>query len=252
MKQEPPICMHGVSFSYDADPVLEHVDICIEERSFISIIGPNGGGKTTLLKLMLGLLRPTAGKVSIFGKSPRESRKEIGYMPQNAQFDPHFPIAVMDVVLMGRLGSESCRGGRYCADDRKVADRVLGEVELSALKHRSFSSLSGGQRQRVLLARALACEPKILMLDEPTANLDQAVGTRLFDLLKKLNERLTIVLVSHDVGFVTRYVDRVLCVNRSALEHSACDLTGEMVSQMYGDDMHAVWHGAHKLGGHYE
>jgi zinc transport system ATP-binding protein len=244
----PAIDIRGLTFSYGGPPVLEGIDLTIEERSFVSIIGPNGGGKTTLLKLMLGLLRPSAGIVRVFGRRPQEVRRQIGYMPQTTLFDPHFPISTLDVVLMGRLGT-GIRDLWRSRQDRQVAEAALDEVGLLPERRRPFSKLSGGQRQRALIARALACQPRILMLDEPTANLDQLVGNLLYDLLRRLRERLTIVAVSHDLGFVSHFVDRVVCVNRTASIHPAHDLTSDVIAEMYGGEMHIVRHDVHGHGG---
>jgi len=228
--------MSQVSFAYDGPPVLAGVDLTIPERDFVCVIGPNGGGKTTLLKLMLGLLEPQTGEVQVLGQSPEEARRRIGYMPQHAQLDPKFPVSVMDVVLMGRLG-ERLGFGPYRRADKAITMRVLGEVGLAGVAGRAFSSLSGGQRQRVLIARALACEPELLLLDEPTANLDPAVQDDLYDLLRDLNRRLTVVMVSHDIGFVSLFFKTVVCVHRSVHTHPRSELTSKRIADMYGREV---------------
>lgn len=230
-----------VGFSYDDAPILREVSFAIEPREFVYVIGPNGGGKTTLLKLILGLLEPSAGEVRVFGRPPRECRRRIGYMPQHATLDPQFPVCVGDVVLMGRLGGRT-RIGSYSRADRAAARAALDEVGLADLLRRPFSALSGGQRQRVLIARALACEPEILLLDEPTANLDPHIEEQFHDLLRRLNERLTILLVSHDVGFVSQSVRRVLCVNRTVQVHCTSALSGNVIHDLYGREMRQVEH----------
>ena len=229
-----------LSFAYPLTPVLEDVTFSIQRGDFVCIVGPNGGGKTTLLRLILGLLTPSRGSVRVFGRSPIEARRRIGYMPQHAQLDPQFPVRVSDVILMGRLGSGQL--GRFSRADKDVAAAALGEVGLADYAWRSFAALSGGQRQRVLIARALACEPELLLLDEPTANLDPLVQDEMNELLHKLNERLTVVLVSHDVGFVMRYVKTVVCVNREVMVHSADDITGDSIRALYGHDVRMVHH----------
>jgi len=241
VKREPAICMKGVSFDFGGEPVIEGAELCIEELSFTSIVGPNGGGKTTLLQLMLGILKPSSGTVRVFGQEPREARRQIGYVPQRAQFDPHFPITTMEVALTGRLGISRCtfRPGRR---DRQVADEALASMELTDVRDRPFGSLSGGQQQRTLIARALASQPKLLLLDEPTAGLDRIVESRLYKLLKSLGPALTIVLVSHDLGFVSKFVDRVVCVNREVHIHPTADLTSGLINELYGTDVKLVRH----------
>ncbi|MFH1830693.1 MAG: ABC transporter ATP-binding protein [Pseudomonadota bacterium] len=251
MTEVPAICLRDVSFSFDDSPVIEGAELCIDELSFVSIVGPNGGGKTTLLKLMLGMLKPTSGTVRIFGKDPKDARRQIGYLPQSAQFDPHFPISVMDVVLTGRLGTSQTGFCCTCVD-RSIAEKALDDVGLLETKNKSFSTLSGGQRQRVLIARALACEPRMLMLDEPTANLDRLVESRLYELLTSLSKRLTIILVSHDLGFVSRFVERVVCVNRNVHIHPTSELTSEIINEMYGRDVKLVRHDVRQPEVHHE
>jgi len=192
----------GLSFAYNGDSVLTDVTFSVAARDFVSVVGPNGGGKTTLLRLILGLLTPTRGTVRVFGRPPSEVRRRIGYMPQRAELDPQFPVRALDVVLMGRLGNG--RVGPFSRADKAKAMAALHEVGLTAHARRPLAALSGGQRQRVLIARALACDPELLLMDEPTANLDPLVQDEMHELLHELNRRLTIVLVSHDVGFVTR------------------------------------------------
>lgn len=232
-------------FSYGAAPILEDVSFTIEEREFAAVIGPNGGGKTTMLKLILGLIEPQAGYVTVFGQRPVASRRRIGFMPQHPGLDPQFPVTVTDVVLLARLGSGH-RFGRYGDADRAAARRALDAVGLHGLGDRSYSQLSSGQRQRVLIARALASEPEILLLDEPSANLDPSVQDDLYELLHRLNEKLTVLVVSHDVGFVSKYVGKVVCVNRRVVLHEASAVKGELTSILYGDlEMRVVDHGHH-------
>jgi zinc transport system ATP-binding protein len=245
MTQTPVIECRNVSFSYQATPVLEDVNLTIYERESVCMVGPNGGGKTTLLRLLLGQIRPTKGEVLIFGQPPEQARLRIGYMPQRAEYDPLFPVTVMDVVLMGRLGQPGLLGwlGWHSAADRRAAREALGQVHMADAAQRPFLALSGGQRQRVLIARALCCQPEMLLLDEPTANVDSLVEARLFDELRQLGQRMTIVLVSHDLGFVTSLVQRVICVNRQAVAHPASGLTAELIRDMYGADVKMVRHG---------
>lgn len=232
---------NDMRFGYDESPVLDGVSLSIADRDFVSIVGPNGGGKTTLLRLMLGIVSPQQGQIRIFGLPPEKARGMIGYMPQHADLDPLFPVSVLDVVLMGRLGIAPAIG-RYSAEDKATARARLKDVNLESMAARPFSSLSGGQRQRVLIARALACDPKLLLLDEPTANLDLRVQDDFYALLRRLSERFTVVLVSHDVGFVSRFVKTVVCVNRTVHVHSSGDLSNEAIIQLYGRDVRLIHH----------
>lgn len=238
---EAAIDVRGVSFGYDEDLVLSDVSLTLPRGDFACMIGPNGGGKTTLLKLMLGLLTPQRGEIRVLGLPPVSARRRIGYVPQYAQYDASFPVAVSDVVLMGRP-----RGGRWFGEgarhDRAAVASALAEVGLAEFGDRPFAALSGGQRQRVLIARALACEPELLLLDEPTSNLDQRVEDEFYALLQHLNARLTIVLVSHDLSVVSKFVKTAVCVNRSIMVHQTGALTGDAIAALYGHSVRMVRH----------
>jgi len=221
--------------------ILEQINLEVKDGEFLGVVGPNAGGKSTLLKLILGLLEPVSGSVQVLGKSPVAVCRQIGYVPQYPSFSRDFPVTVKDTVLMGRLG-DTCFYGAYRRSDHEIAQRAMMETEVSNLAGRQISTLSGGQLQRVLVARALACEPRLLILDEPTANIDLRVETDIFDLLKQLNRRMTIIVVSHDVGFVSRYVDRVACLNRTLICHQTAAIDGKLIRELYGSDVHMVEH----------
>lgn len=221
--------------------MLENVNATIDSGDFACIVGPNGGGKTTLVKLVLGLLRPDSGHVAVFGHPPRDARTRVGYVPQYFQFDLYFPIKVLDVVLMGRLDRHKAFG-HYTRDDANAAREALELVNLAELAGRPFSALSGGQRQRVLIARALASQPELLILDEPMANIDPAMQSELYEVLKNINGRLTILMVTHDMGFVSTLVNTVVCVNRTVWIHPTSELTGEAICKLYGSDVNMVRH----------
>ncbi|MEJ2575138.1 MAG: ABC transporter ATP-binding protein [Gammaproteobacteria bacterium] len=233
--------VEDLSFSYGGPRVLEAVSLQVPEGEFIGMVGPNAGGKSTLLKLMLGLLEPQGGRIRILGRPPDRGRRLIGYVPQYPVFRRDFPITVEQVVLTGRLGHGPTLGGWRRAD--RLADRVaMGEAEVAALAARRIETLSGGQLQRVLLARALVGEPRILFLDEPTANIDMRVESDIFDLLKALNARMTIVVVSHDVAFISRYVTRVACLNRTLMCHRTEEIDGKTIRALYDVDVRQVAH----------
>ena len=232
MSDDAVIAVRNLSFSYDGHLVLQDVDLDILAGDFVSIIGPNGGGKTTLLKLCLGLLTPQRGTVRIFGTSPQASRQRIGYMPQHVSLDSSFPVTALDVVLMGRMGC-SFPAGPFRRADRAAAERAMQDVSAEELGRRPFFDLSGGQRQRVLIARALAGDPRLLLLDEPTASLDPAVQDDLYELLRELNRRMTVVIVSHDVSAVSQHVRKVICVNRQVEIHPASTISGELARVLY-------------------
>ena len=237
----PVIQVQGVSFSYGGPAVLKGVNLEVEEGEFLGLVGPNGGGKSTLLKAVLGLIKPNVGRVIVLGKPPEKGRADIGYVPQLASFRQEFPISVQQTVLLGRLGRTRVTGG-YTKQDKAITLKVMEKAHILHLRQRSIGDLSGGQLQRVLVARALACEPEILLLDEPTANIDLRGEEDIFDWFRELNARLTIVLVSHDIGFISRYVDRVACLNQTLVCHRTEAISGEIIQNLYGTPMRLIQH----------
>ncbi len=237
----PAISLAGVSFSYGDTVVLRGIDLTIPVGEFLGIIGPNGGGKSTLLKLILGLLAPQTGQIRVLGRHPRQARRAIGYVPQYPGFSRDFPISVEQAVLLGRLHRGLAIGG-YRREDRIKARTTLAEVAAEAFSAAPIGSLSGGQLQRVLLARALVGDPQILVLDEPTANIDQRLEGDIFTLLKGLNRRMTILVVSHDVGFISSYVGRVACLNGDLVCHRTDALDGAAIQALYGGAVRMVAH----------
>jgi zinc transport system ATP-binding protein len=228
-----------LSFSYNSQPVLEDVNLSIREGDFIAVIGPNGGGKTTLLKLVLGLLKPRSGEIRVLGRPATKISGRIGYVPQDVNINRNFPITALDVVLMGRL-TPGKRWARRSVGDRREAVQALEKLEMAAFAARKMSELSGGQRQRVFIARALVTRPLLLLLDEPTANIDSKGQSDFYRLLEKLNSEITILAVSHDLLAVSTYVKSVACVNRRVHYHHQAEITGDMLSSMYPCTMEEV------------
>jgi len=204
-----------VCFSYQDALVVNDVSFDINEGEFVGIIGPNGGGKTTLLKLLLGFLRPNTGKISVFGNTPRVSKQPIAYVPQALRFDKQFPISVLELVLQGRL-SHLPWYGQYSKQDKEAALAALQRVGMLDFQHRSFGNLSGGQAQRALIARALASEPRLLLLDEPTASVDNQAEADIYAILKGLQGQITIVMVTHNLQATIELVEKVICMQQSA------------------------------------
>lgn len=241
MKQELVISIKDVCFSYSGPKVLERINLEVYRGEFLGLVGPNGGGKSTLLKIILGLLRPLSGQVSVLGLSPEQGRAAMGYVPQHTAFAEDFPISVEAAVLQGRLGKTRVIGG-YTREDRAFARRAMEQVEILGLGARPLAALSGGQRQRVLIARALAMEPEILILDEPTAHVDLRLEENFFHLLKQLDQQMTIIVVSHDIGFISHYVNRVACLNQTLICHETAAVSGEIIKQLYGASVHMIDH----------
>ncbi len=238
----PVIEVRDLWFSFNGQPVLKEVNLKVNPGCFLAVIGPNGGGKTTLLKLLLGLLEPDRGTIRVLGKTPREAAPRIGYVPQVTGVNGTFPITVFNVALMGRM-----RGGggwwRFSKEDRAVAQKALERMEMWEYSNHRIEELSGGQRQRVFIARALVAEPEILLLDEPTASMDTKGQGDLYEFLKELNETVTIVVVSHDLSIVSSYVKSVACVNQHLIFHDAAEITGEMLEMAYQCPVELIAHG---------
>ncbi|GAB6037104.1 ABC transporter ATP-binding protein [Fundidesulfovibrio butyratiphilus] len=228
----PAIVLRDVSYAYNGHAALRRVNLTVPEGEFLTVIGPNGGGKTTLLRLLLGLLRPTTGQVLVFGREPSDVSDRLGYMPQTQVLGRDFPITVLETVLLGRLGARSF-WPFWSRSERERALRCLERTGVAHLEKARLCELSGGQRQRVFLARALACEPRMLLLDEPTASVDPEGRATLHELLGSLAKDITIVLVSHDVSVISRYVTAVACVNQTVHFHPRPELTPEMFAVMY-------------------
>lgn len=236
------IVFNHVIVKYDSFIALDDINFTIEQGDYVGIIGPNGGGKTTILKTILGLVQPTSGSVSIFGDSPQKARPIIGYVPQIAQFERFYPIDVMDVVLMGRL-NKSAMFRRYSKQDKARALESLASVGIADLHKRQLGKLSGGQIQRVMVARALVGQPKILLLDEPTASVDVQAEQNLYELLANLSKDMTIILVSHDIGVVSRQVKSLACLNRKLFHHGAKEILPSVMESVYGCPVDLIAHG---------
>ncbi len=213
---DPIITFEDVSFSYQDTQVLEDVNIHVNPGGFLGIFGPNGGGKTTLLKLIMGFIKPNSGKITVFGTSPQASRDKIAYVPQSLRFDRQFPISVAELVLSGRLFNLPWHG-KFSPQDIKIADEMMEKVGLLEMKNRAFGTLSGGQAQRALIARALVSNPKLLLLDEPTASVDSKSEKDIYSLLEELKGKITILMVTHHLQTAIDQVDRVLLVRKNAV-----------------------------------
>ena len=235
MIEEAPVALQlkGVSFAYPSLQILEDVTFHFHQGEFIALVGPNGSGKTTLLKLILGLEEAQEGTITLMGGSVKAMRPEIGYVPQHATYDPSFPISVIEVVMMGLVDSTRRLKKQ---EIRSKAIQALKQVELEDLVDRPYSQLSGGQRRRVLVARALASNPKMLILDEPTANMDKESEGRLYSTLERLKGNTTILIVTHDTRFVSDLTDRVFCIDtkpeggtggRTVVQHALESVEGE-------------------------
>ncbi len=241
-ERDEVICVEHLWAGYDNENVLEDVTLHVYAHDFIGIIGPNGGGKTTLIKVLLGLLPPSRGRVTIMGEPVATGRRHLGYVPQLVEFDRDFPISVWEVARMGRLGKRPPLH-RFTAEDDEIVADALRRVDLLDLRRRPIGELSGGQRQRVYIARALAARPEILLLDEPTSSVDPRVSTSIYELLRELNEHVTILLVSHDMSAISSYVKTVGCLNRHLFYHGGGELTPEMVELAYQCPVDLVAHG---------
>lgn len=232
-----------LSVYYDNTCALSDINLEISERDFMGIIGPNGGGKSTLLKAILGLVKPTRGSITVFGQPPDKIKTPLGYVPQFSKFDKQFPVSVEQAVLMGCLPRSFKLFHRFSVSDMEKCVELMKRLDIYDLKNRQIGQLSGGQLQRVLIARALASEPKILLLDEPTASVDTNSKAQIYNILRKLNSEMAIVVVTHDTGAVSSYIKNIACLNRSLYYHGEPSLSDAVVQQTYGCPVDLIAHG---------
>ncbi|MCY6356576.1 metal ABC transporter ATP-binding protein [Clostridium sp. ZS2-4] len=237
------IQINKASVYYDDVCALNNINLQVKEKEFLAILGPNGGGKSTLLKLILGFKEPKYGEVRILEDAPQKNRNLIGYVPQFSRFDKNFPVSVEEVVLMGKLRKKFVPFYKVGKKDREKAYEIMKELHIYHLKNRQIGQLSGGQLQRVLIARALILEPKILLLDEPTASLDAQTKTEIYELLRKLNKKITIILVTHDIGVVSAYVTSIACINKELYYHGKAEIGNEIITKIYGCPVDLIAHG---------
>ncbi len=241
--------LHGITAGYNDEVILKRVNLTIREQDFIGVIGPNGGGKTTLVKVILGLIKPMSGKVIIHQKSDKASRRAIGYLPQVSRTDQKFPISVLDVVLSG-LADSGRLFHRFSRQDISKTMDLLGQMGIESLAKKNIGDLSGGQMQRVFLCRAIISDPRLLILDEPNTFVDNKFESDLYEILRELNNRMAIMIVSHDVGTITFYVKTIACVNRELHYHESAEISEEQLAAYncpiqiiaHGDIPHTVLH----------
>jgi len=238
----PAIEAKNICFSYGNYPVLVDVNLVVRQRDFIAILGPNGGGKTTLIKIILGILTPQKGEVRILGEKPRKVLGRVGYVPQNTNINREFPISVMDVTLMGRVG-RSKYGWRYSSKDKTLAREALEKVGMWEFRDHYIGELSGGQQQKVAIARALVAKPDIFIMDEPTSSIDRQSQTELYNFFRELNKEVTIVVVSHDITAISSYIKSVACVNQRLYFHDTGEITPEVLNKVYHCPVDLIAHG---------
>ncbi len=227
---------------YDEENILQDINLQVYPGDFIGLIGPNGGGKSTLLKVILGVLPPQRGKVSIMGMGVRQGRKYIGYVPQFVETDRDFPISVFDTVRTGLLNGLRLFD-RLTPQETQRIHNVLEQVGMQDLRYKAMGELSGGQRQRVFIARALVSEPRILLLDEPTASVDPTTTQDIYELFSLLNQHIAILLVSHDMMAVSSFTKSIACLNRKLVYHNSKTLTEDILESVYGCPVDLIAHG---------
>lgn len=230
---QPIIELKDVGVTFNDNQILKNINLKVYADDFVGVIGPNGGGKTTLLRVILGLTKPCCGKVKVFGRNPEDNCKGLGYVPQNINFAPDFPINVFDVVLIGRLPYRRIFQA-FSNQDRRKAKDALVSVGMADLQKRPFGKLSQGQKQRVLIARALVTQPKILLMDEPTASVDAPMQAGIYDLLRELNKEMAIILVSHDIGIISSQVNKIGCLNVYLHYHQNKEIKESDLEKVYG------------------
>jgi zinc transport system ATP-binding protein len=242
MAAEELVRLEDVWVHHDGLPVLQAINLSVKENDFLGIIGPNGGGKTTLLKVILGLVKPSRGKVTTMGQPPERGRKRIGYIAQSNVFDHDFPISVFDVVLMGRY-VQTGMFHRYSEKDRQTVTAALKTVEMLDYRDRHVGKLSGGEQQRVFIARALVANPSLLLLDEPTASIDSNMQAEFYMLLDRLKDQMAIVLVSHDISAISIYVEEIACLNHELFYHGSKEVSAEELEKAYNCPIQLIAHG---------
>ncbi|NLJ40423.1 MAG: ABC transporter ATP-binding protein [Clostridiales bacterium] len=247
----------NVTVYYTHVCALSNVNMLVRDKEFLGIIGPNGGGKSTLLKVILGLIQPNSGEVKIFGQPPTKALGTMGYIPQFTKFHRDFPISVEETVLMGRLSGGIPLFHKYTKKDYEIAHSLMDKLDIYSLKDRQIGQLSGGQLQRTLIARALTVRPKILILDEPTASLDTESKSHIYEILEELNNDMTIIMVTHDMSAVSSHIQTLACLNVNMHYHGHPELTDELVNKLYGCPVDLIAHGVphrvlkeHNKGGH--
>lgn len=239
----PVISCRDVTYTIEGRPVLDRVSFTVGKGELYAIIGPNGGGKTTLLRIILGLLTPDRGEVTIFSRPPGEVRSRIGYVPQFRTFDFRYPITVEEMVLSGRLSLSPGLFARYTGSDRSLATEALDRMGIGHLKDREISALSGGEQQRAVIARALVGRPDLLILDEPMVSVDTPTEVRIFDLFDSLKGQVTVLLVTHDIGAISSRVTKVACLNRGIYTHDTAEITEDMIQSAYHCPVDLIAHG---------
>jgi zinc transport system ATP-binding protein len=219
--------------------------VCLDvsDGEYLGIIGPNGGGKSTLLKAILGLIPVSSGNISIYGGNAHKNRSLVGYVPQFALLNRKFPISLFEVVLTGHLKQGIAPFFRYSSKDNESVYTLLEKVGITDLANRQISELSGGEFQKMLIARALATNPRLLLLDEPTASVDAASRDQIYSLLAELNKNMTIILVTHDLLAVSSQVNRLACLNGQLVYHGEPELTEKVVNNLYGCPVDLIAHG---------
>ncbi|MEN4016872.1 MAG: ABC transporter ATP-binding protein [Methanobacterium sp.] len=232
--------INNLSVNFNGITILEDINLEACKNDFMAIIGPNGGGKSTLLKAILGLVKPLKGSIKIFGKNQKDALKLTGYLPQKTYFDISFPINVFEVVLMGRYNGLF---KNYKDEDRKAVINALNSVEMLEFKDRQINELSGGEMQRVFIARALVREPLLLLLDEPTASVDPEMQKSFYELLSSLKLKMAIILVTHDVGVASSYVDNIACLNRKLYYHGTPEGSAAGIEAAYSCPIEIIGHG---------
>lgn len=241
--ETPVIEITDLWFRRNGEEILEGINLRVMPGDVYAILGPNGGGKTTLLKVILGLIPPDRGSVRILGGLPNEKRQLLGYVPQLATFDFHYPISVREMVLSGLLGRKTGILKTFTAADTARADKALATMGIAHLAGRAIRELSGGEKQRAVIARALVGDPQVLLLDEPTVFVDAPTETQFYDIIGNLARTITIVLVTHDIGVIVSHVTKVACLNRRLFTHESRELTEDMIQGAYKCPVDIIAHG---------